>query len=177
MFNAFMTEDMRQEVRDAVAANPNVMLDRLSADLGIPEAAVAGLLDDDMCRSLPAAAFERIWETMTQWEKVTFVVATPAAIIEVKGPLPRGTFGHGFFNIGENRHPLGGHIRVDDLGIICLVSKPFMGLESHSVRFYSKTGGCVFAVYVGRSKAALIPSVREGFMRLRELAKAEEVRA
>jgi heme iron utilization protein len=58
-------------------------------------------------------------------------------------------------------------------GAIPCVSKPFMGLESHSVRFYNEKGEAMFAVYVGREGRALIPSVREGFMALRRETHGE----
>jgi hypothetical protein len=173
MFNEFLTEENRVAVRNAATASTNPTLDQISEDLGVPEAVVAMLLDADMCMILPPSAFENVWSAMVQWEKATFITATPGAIIEIKGRLPKGEFGHGYFNIGEQDNPLSGHIQVDAIAAVCLVSKPFMGLESHSVRFYNKTGALMFAVYVGRNGKTLIPSVKESFMKLRGLADQE----
>ncbi len=172
MFQEQVTEEIRQSVRAEIAADPNAILDRVAEKIGVPEAVAAAALEEEMCRILPAGDFERIWEIMTQWEKITFIAVTPGMIVEVKGRLPKGSFGHGFFNLAEKENPLGGHVMIKDLGMIALVSKPFMGLESHSVRFYNQKGEAMFAVYVGREDRKLIPSVRDGFMALRQSASA-----
>jgi len=161
MFSEHVNEKNLQAVRAAVADDPNVMLDQLAETTGIPEGAVAVMLEPAMCTALPARAFNLVWSAMTQWEKITFITRTAGAIIEVKGRLPQGESGHGFFNIGEPGNPLGGHIRVDAIETICLVSKPFMGLETHSVRFYGKQGALLFAVYVGRNGTDLVASARD----------------
>lgn len=173
MLEDLMTDNMRQTVGDTIAANPSVMLDQVSLRLGVPEGVVAALLDEEMCTILPATRFEQVWQTMTRWEQITFIAVTPGAIVEVKGRLPKGKSGHGFFNIGEENNPLAGHIKAEDIWIICLVSKPFMELESHSVRFYNQKGELMLAIYVGREGKELIPSVRRGFMALKRLANRE----
>jgi hypothetical protein len=170
MFDDFLTDDIRKAVHTAIEGDSNVLLDRLAEEYGIPEGAVVAALDTEMCAILPAGDFERTWAAMTQWEKVNFIATTPGAIVEVNGRLPKGKHGYGFFNIGADGNPLSGHIKINDLEAICLVSKPFMGLESHSVRFYNQRGELMFAVYVGREGKRLIPSVKEGFMDLRRLA-------
>ena len=63
---------------------------------------------------------------------------------------------------------LGGHLKIDDLGHICFLSLPFMGLESHSVQFFNAAGTVLFSVYVGRENRQLIPAARESFFALRE---------
>ena len=63
---------------------------------------------------------------------------------------------------------LGGHLKIDDLGHICFLSLPFMGLESHSVQFFNAAGMVLFSVYVGRENRQLIPAARESFFALRE---------
>jgi hypothetical protein len=170
-----IVDEIRRAVRNAVAAEPNVMLNRLAERFGLSEGVVAAFLDADMCTVIPPHAFERIWECMSRWEKVTFIAVAPGAITEISGRLPRGKLGRRMFNFGEAGCPLAGHIRVDELKQVCLVSKPFMGLESHSARFYNHNGDLMFAVYVGRNGKTLIPSVREGFLNLRKWAEREEI--
>jgi putative heme utilization carrier protein HutX len=173
MFEKFLTGVNRTAVREALTRDPNVLLDRLAGRLGLPEAAVAALMDENACTVLPARAFEEVWSAMTQWEKATLVTQAEGCVLEVKGRLPGGKLGHGYFNIGGNGGPLAGHIDPGSVGLICLVSKPFMGLESHSVRFYGRSGALLFAVYVGRNAKTLIPSATEGFFALRGLAGQE----
>jgi putative heme utilization carrier protein HutX len=169
MFDA-ITDEVMVAVRAAVAANLNIALNALADNLGIPEGAAVLSLEDSMCRAVPAGSFANIWKAMTGWEQVTFIVHSPGAITEVRGKLPEGNFGHGFFNFGGENGPLSGHIRTEEIGVICMVSKPFMGMERHSVRFYNKIGALMFAVYAGRDENGLLASVRESFMQLRESA-------
>jgi heme iron utilization protein len=176
MYDAFLTDKNRNRVRSAVAADPGIMLDRLAATLGMPEAAVAEQLEPGMCTTLPAGAFTSVWQDMTQWEKVTLITHTPGAILEVRGRIPPGGFAHGYFNIGDPDNPIAGHIKAEEIQSICLVSKPFLGLESHSVRFYRKSGTLLFSVYAGRNGREPIPSVKEGFMALKQYA-GQEVRS
>jgi putative heme utilization carrier protein HutX len=170
MFDTHLNDYHRVQVRAAIKADPNIMLDTLSHQLEMPEGAVAVSLSAEMCTVAPAETFEIVWHAMCQWEAVTFIATSPGAIVEVKGRLPTGRFGYGYFNIADPDNPLSGHLRIDELEAICFVSKPFMGLESHSVRFYNAQGALMFAVYVGRIEKQLIPSVVEGFKRLRRAA-------
>ena len=84
-----------------------------------------------------------------------------------QGKIPEGRHGHGYFNLSGGSG-LGGHLKIDDLGHICFLSLPFMGLESHSVQFFNAAGTVLFSVYVGRENRQLIPAARESFFALRE---------
>lgn len=175
MYDAFLTDKNRRAVRNTVTADPGILLDRLAATLGIPEAAAAELLDPGMCTPLPAGTFESVWQAMTQWEQVTLITHTPGAILEVRGRIPPGEVAHGYFNINDPDNPISGHIKAEEIHSICLVSKPFMGLESYSVRVYRKSGTLLLAVYAGRNGREVIPSVKEGFLALKQFA-GQEVR-
>ncbi|MFH2066832.1 MAG: heme utilization cystosolic carrier protein HutX [Pseudomonadota bacterium] len=170
MYENYLTDEIRKQIHTELSKDSNLMLHMLADRIGIPEGAVVMAMGDDMCTVVAAEVFETVWSIMTGWEKVTFITMNPGTIVEVKGPLPQGHFGHGLFNIGADDSPLGGHLLTNKLAAICLVSKPFMGMESHSVRFYDKEGGLMFAVYAGRNGRSLIPSVKEGFMALRRAA-------
>lgn len=168
-----LTPELRQSVRHRIEEEPNLMLGELARQLGVSEGAVASALSEDMRRFAPAERFEEIWDAMTGWEKVTFIVAAENAIVEVRGKLPKGRFGHGFFNLMDKNNPLGGHLRADQLRSVCFLSKPFFGLESHSVQFYDGEGRQMFAVHVGREGRELIGSVREAFFELRDAMAME----
>ena len=91
-----------------------------------------------------------------------------------KGKIPEGRHGHGYFNLSGGSG-LGGHLKIDDLGHICFLSLPFMGLESHSVQFFNAAGTVMFSVYVGRENRQLIPAARESFFALREAVGTKEL--
>jgi putative heme utilization carrier protein HutX len=168
MFDHLVTPELRDAVQAAVKDSPDIMLHTLAQRCGATEGAVACALPADMRRFAPADAFDAVWEDMTGWEKVTLIAMTPGAVVEVKGRLPKGRRGHGMFNLHDAENPLGGHVFVERLGAVCFLSKPFFGLESHSVQFYDTDGAAMFAVYAGREGRALIPAVREAFLALRD---------
>ncbi len=168
MFDHLVTPELRDTVHSAVKDSPDVMLHTLAQHCGAPEGAVACALPADMRRFAPAASFDAVWADMTGWEKVTLIAMTPGAVMEVKGRLPKGRRGHGMFNLHDADNPLGGHVFIERLGAVCFLSKPFFGLESHSVQFYDTDGAAMFAVYAGREGRALIPAVREAFLALRD---------
>ena len=174
MFATEVTAEIQQAVRAAVEESPSIMLGELARTLDIPEGTVAQALPEAMRTFVPTACFDEIWENMTGWEKVIFIAQSPGAIVEVKGKLPAGRYGHGFFNLMEKDNPLGGHLRVDALGAICFLEKPFFGLESLSVQFYSTEGEQMFSVYAGREKRELIPSVKERYKALRGIMAGRE---
>ena len=147
----------------------------LASELGVSEAEVIRCLPEEMRVEAPTGDFEAIWNTMVGWEKVTFIARNPGAVVEVVGPLPKGAFGHGMFNLMDRDIPLRGHLLVDRLGSVFLVSKPFFKLESHSVQFFDTEGTAMFSVYLGRDhKHVLLPSVLAGFMELRSRYESRE---
>ena len=161
-------EELAVLVAGKVAADPNFMPQSLAKELGVAEGSIIAALPEQMRVAAPAADFIPIWEAMAEWEKVTFLSATPGAILEIPCRLPVGKPGHGMYNLMDKSNPLCGHILMGNVATIWLVSKPVFGLESHSVQFFTAEGAQCFAVYLGRdSSRAIIPSVKEGFMALR----------
>jgi len=162
------SEQIQEMVRARVRENPSVMPRSLAEELGVSEAEVIRSLPEDMRVEAPAEHFEAIWEEMRGWEKVTFIAVNPGIIVEVPCRLPKGRFGHGMFNLMDQDSPLGGHVLAHKVAQVWLVSKPFFGLESHSVQFFDAEGGILFSVYVGRDEARrVLDSVRAGFNALR----------
>ncbi|PID75677.1 MAG: heme utilization cystosolic carrier protein HutX [Deltaproteobacteria bacterium] len=140
----------------------------LAQKLGVPEAVVVAALPDEKRTFVNADKFEEIWTELVQWEKATFIVSSPGAIVEYKGRLPQGSFGRGYFNLMDKDNPLGGHLMISKLASICFLDKQLFGLESLSLQFFDGEGAQMFAVYVGREKKALIPSVKQAWTSLRE---------
>ncbi|MGE4469046.1 MAG: heme utilization cystosolic carrier protein HutX [Desulfovibrio sp.] len=159
---------LREKVQEKVRENPSVHARALADELGMSEADVVACFPETMRVEVPAKEFESLWKEMTTWEKVTFISCNEGAVVEVSGRLPKGRFGHGFFNLMERGNPLKGHLFVDRLGSIWLVSKPFFNMESYSVQFFDTQGQAMFSVYLGRDeKRRILGSVLERFLVLR----------
>lgn len=161
-----LSQEKQEEIRALYEKNPSMMLHEMAQKLHVSEADIAYYSEDTRVFTTPDN-FDTIWNAMITWEKVTYIVVTKNVITEVHCKLPAGKYGHGFFNpMGDS--PLGGHIRTDAIGAICFLSKPFFGLESHSVQFFDTEGNHMFAIYVGRENRELIPSVKEAFLQLKQ---------
>ncbi len=168
MFTSQVTEDIRKNVQAALEEDPSFMPAFLAKKLGIPEALVIAALPDEMRSFTEADNFEEIWKEATTWEKVTFIVSAPGAIVEYKGKLPEGKFGHGFFNLKEKDHPLGGHLMISQLKSICFLNKKLFGLESLSLQFFDEKGNQMFGIYCGREKKEIIPAVKTAWNSMKE---------
>ncbi len=160
--------ELAATVRERVEKNPSVMTGALAMELGVKEVEIIRHLPEEMRVEVPAADFESVWKEMITWEKITFLAVAPGCILEVKGRLPQGEFGHGYFNLHDANSPIGGHIMHKNIGSIWLVSKPFFKLESHCVLVFDKPGDLMFGVFLGRDdKKQLLEDVKQGFLRLR----------
>lgn len=166
--NSYTDEMLRQLVAGKLAENPNFMPQMLAKEMGVSVRSIIEALPDSMRSRAPGSAFITIWETMTEWEKVTFMAETPGAILEISCRLPKGKTGHGMYNLMDKTNPLGGHLLMAQIDSIWFVSKQLFGLESHSVQFFDVQGDQCFSVYLGRDeKRQIIPSVKERFVALK----------
>lgn len=162
------SEGLREFIQTGLDARKPIVLSDLAARFDVTELTAARTLPEDVARFAAPARFEEVWTALTGWEKATLILQHRGSVLEIKGRMPAGSFGHGYFNLKDGDNPLGGHIKADGLAAIGFLSLPFMGLESHSVQFFDSEGAVVFGVYAGREGRALIPAVRESFFALRD---------
>ena len=167
------TETLRESINAALREKKPVMLASFAERFSVSELEAARALPDDMRAFAGRDAFDTVWQTLISWENATFIMTHLGSVVEIKGRIPEGRHGHGFFNL-TGGNGLGGHLKVDDLGHICFLSLPFMGLESHSVQFFNAAGTVLFSVYVGRENRQLIPTARDSFFALREAVGTKE---
>ncbi|CAM3759650.1 ChuX-like family protein [Vibrio aerogenes CECT 7868] len=99
---------------------------------------------------------------------VTVIVQSGGSIFEVKAPLPEGKFARGYYNLMGQTGQLHGHLNLDNIAHIALVSKPFMGKESHYFGFLDAQGDNIFKIYLGRdAQRNLLPGQVETFQALK----------
>jgi len=164
--NEAASAELKAAIAERITEKKTLMLGILAREYGVSELEAARALPDTMRRFAPGEVFGLVWTELTTWEKGTFIMQHAGTVLEVKGAIPSGSHGHGYFNL-KGETGIGGHLKVDDLDCICFLSMPFMGLESHSVQFFNTSGDVKFAIYAGREGHTLIPSVCESFSRLR----------
>ena len=159
--------ELKEEILQALEDKKPVMLFVLAEQFSVSEKEVAENLPENIQSFAPKEDFETIWKELTSWEKATFILRSCGTVLEVKSVIPKGSFGHGYFNLMGDT-PLNGHLKMDDLQDICFLSLPFMGLESHSVQFFDTEGKVKFAIYVGRENKKLLTTAKESFLNLQK---------
>jgi putative heme utilization carrier protein HutX len=138
--------------RDKLAAKPDGVIEAIARESGLPTQAVLEMTPVKERLFIPGSAFESVWQELSTWGDVLFIVHTRDIVCEVVGSLPAGSFGHGYYNIhGES--PIGGHIRAANCTAIYLVDRPFHGRRSCSVQFFNAAGEAMFKVFVRRDAA------------------------
>lgn len=138
--------------------------------LGVTAAEAAELLPESVTQFVTGDASERfpeIWEALCAWEKVTLFIVHAGNVFEIEGRLHAGKIGQGYYNILSRHATIGGHLNYQDVGSVCFAQLPFMGRESLSVQFFTRSGEVAFAVYAGREDHRIIPSVREAYFEAR----------
>jgi putative heme utilization carrier protein HutX len=168
------TKSLRERIEEYSAEHPNEHLRTLAEVLCVPEREIVANTDGAV--SIPPTDFCAVWNEVSEWERTLFYVDHGNVIVEAEGKLPKGEImfdgtmlnlcGHG--EVTGNAFILGGHIYIKDLQAIYLVRKILYGKESLSIMFYDSGKGSMFGLFAGRNeKREIIPSVREGFEKLR----------
>jgi heme iron utilization protein len=139
-------------VRKALADKPDGVLESLVELHGVPYRAVLDCLEPLARRCATKEAFDRVWEDVTTWGPVMFIVHTVDGVFETKAPLPPGTHGRGYFNI-HGDSPIGGHLKVERCDAIYFIDRPFFGRRSCSIQFISVSDEAMFKIFVGRDEA------------------------
>ncbi len=160
-------QTLQEKIAELVEGKKIHTLGHIAQECAVSELEVAKAMPQGMCVVAPLDDFAALWEELTTWPVATFIMTHAGSVIEIKGQLPKGKLGHGYFNLGHGL-PLSGHLYPDTIKTIGFLSLPFMGLESLSVQFFDAEGKVVFAIYVGREKRVLIPEAKESFASLRQ---------
>ena len=138
-------------VRARLAEKPDGVIESLAREAGVPTQLVLEVLPPETRIFVAPDQFEALWQALTSWGEVLFIVHTADIVLECKGELPSGSFGAGYFNI-HGDSPIGGHIRASNCRTIYLVDRMFHGRRSCSVQFFNAEGEAMFKVFVRRDK-------------------------
>ena len=151
----------------ALAESPDGVVEAIARKAGVSPRTILDLLPAGAAVAAPAEAFSAIWEAMTGWGEVLFIVHTEDIVLECVGTLPAGSHGHGYFNI-HGDSPIGGHIKAANCAAIYFVDRMFHGRRSLSVQFVNGAGEAMFKVFVRRDASReLIAEQADQFEALR----------
>lgn len=152
MYVSVTKQQALESVANMMEEDSNVPVSSMAEELGLNEGEVTFVLPSSMVTPVPGEKAQEILEALPAWGKVTTIVHSFGSIFEYKAPFPKGKVAHGYYNLMGRDGELHGHLRLDLVQHIALVSKPFRGMESHYIGFYNEAGDCVFKVYLGRDK-------------------------
>ncbi|WP_233998653.1 heme utilization cystosolic carrier protein HutX [Microbulbifer pacificus] len=160
---------MQQQVQELLASESGYTLEQMAGKLDTSVREIIANLPAEMAS---LAGSETVWqliEELPSWGKLTAIVQSEGSVFEFKGEFPKGTIAHGYYNFMHHKNPFHGHLLVDGIVEVALVSKPHRGAESHSMVFLAPSGNCVFKVFLGRdAERQLIPEQVERFKQLKQ---------
>lgn len=145
-------------IRARFEQQADLMPAQLATQLAVPEIDVVAALPESQVVFMPLTELDSLLQALPEWGYVTTIVMLSGSVFEFKGTFPQGKHAHGYYNLYSKGDGLHGHLKLDTLRAIALISRPFRGSESHSINFFGPAGEVVFKVYLGRDKhRVLIP--------------------
>lgn len=147
-----LTEQLKQQIQTILADEPGKLPSEIAQQLNVSEAQVVFAFDQQMTTRISGDQAESLLSELTTWGNVTTIMHSEGSIFEVKAPFPKGKLAHGYYNLMGREGELHGHLRLDLITDIALVSKPFRRSESHYFGFFTQQGDSMFKIYLGRDK-------------------------
>ena len=161
-------ESVQQTVNQMLAADVHTPVAMMAMELKASEGEITRCLPADMVSFTSGEQAEHILGLLPSWGRVTTIVTAAGSIFEVKADFPKGKIAHGFYNLMGKEGQLHGHLCIDVITDIAFVSKPFRGMDSFYIGFFTASGECMFKVYLGRDKKRqLFPEQIELFKQLK----------
>ncbi|PQJ89082.1 heme utilization cystosolic carrier protein HutX [Aliivibrio sifiae] len=163
---------MKKDVIELLKQNPSLLPSDIAKQLELSECAVVKYLPEEMVTLIDGIKAQEVLEGLVGFGDVTTIIHSFGSIFEVKAPFPKGKLAHGYYNLMGRNGELHGHLKLDLITDIALVSKPFRGTESHYFGFFDQSGHSVFKIYLGRDKKRqLIPEQVSAFNVLKQKYK------
>lgn len=136
-----------QTLQEFMKTDPEGTLEKIAIDYQVSLLTVIQALPNPVIQA--GNQFDRVWNEVTNWGKVTFVVNSPDVIFEYQGNLPQGNHKHGYFNL-QGKEGFSGHVKAEHCHHIAFVERKFMGVDTASIIFLNQQGQAMFKIFVGR---------------------------
>lgn len=144
------TPEQANKIQAFYKDKPGTMPVIAARQLDLPEAVVASGLGSEQVAATTGAAFDDVWDAMTQWKQAIFLITKGPNVFEVVSPVAAATASitSQYTNIAYD-HPLRGHLRPDLYTSIYAVSLPGKdGAMVRGVLFYDASGASVFGAFI-----------------------------
>ncbi|SDH22732.1 heme utilization protein HuvX [Vibrio xiamenensis] len=170
-------ENLKTKVSELIAQEPKLLPVDMAERLAVSEFEVVAALPSDMVAVAVGEHAQAILETLPEFGQLTTIMHAGGSIFEVKAVFPRGSMARGYYNLFGQTGELHGHLKLDNIAHVALVSKPFMGKESHYFGFFSQQGENIFKVYLGRDdKRQLLPDQVHRFKQMQAKLKQPRIK-
>lgn len=143
---------IESQVQTILTENPALLLAEVAQKLQISEVDVIKSMHTDMVTLINATHYLDVLRELKTWGEMTIVLDIDGSIFEMVSHFPKGGEKFGYYNLSDSRTPLKGHLKLDNVDSIALVSKPFHGVDTKSVQFLGLSGRVLFKVYLRRDK-------------------------
>ncbi|MCG6658808.1 heme utilization cystosolic carrier protein HutX [Halomonas campisalis] len=148
-----------EALRRQLAESQDGILEAIAVQQQLTLLDVVRCLPDDCWGRADGQHFVSAMHDLADWGDVTTIVHTEGVILEFSGPLPDGEMGRGFYNL-KGGLGISGHLKPDHCRHIIFLKRPFMGVDTASVQFFTAEGRCMFKVYVGRDASRQLNAVQ-----------------
>jgi len=167
--NTMLEMTMSEQVSNILREQPSLLPIDVANLLKSSEADVVFAMPGNDVVRIDGEHAQAILSDLPTWGPVTTIVRLLGSIFEIKAPFPKGKSAHGFYNLNPGKGQFHGHLRLDLMTDIALVSKPFRGTESHYFGFFNAEGESIFKIYLGRdeNRVLLVEQV-EKFLQLKK---------
>jgi putative heme utilization carrier protein HutX len=146
-------DTLQLQVASILEQEPQRLPLEIANQLGVNELEILQVFPPEMATVIAGDHAQALLEEIAGWKtSVTVIVQSGGSIFEIKAPLPKGQCARGYFNLMGEAGQLHGHLKLDNITHIALVSKPFMGKESHYFGFSDAQGNTIFKIYLGRDE-------------------------
>lgn len=145
---------LQQQIAQALTEQPDLHTLDLAEKFQYPEGAIIKNLPPHFVNFFVGKAEALLAEIHT-WGNVVTIIEKAGSIFEIEGRFPLGKEGYGYFNLNMNREPniaLYGHLKLEQVNTIALISKPFRGKESYAIAFITENEEVLFKIYLGRDE-------------------------
>ncbi|MWN05415.1 heme utilization cystosolic carrier protein HutX [Gilliamella sp. Pas-s95] len=129
--------------------NPEELLEKIAQDHHVTLTQVIQALPG--AKIVDGSHFDAIWDEVTTWGEVLFLIHTGDVIAEISGELPSGSHSQKYFNL-RHQKGLSGHIKAEHCQYIAFIERNFMKMSTASMIFLNHMGQAMFKIFVGRDE-------------------------
>ena len=115
-----------QRIHALLEQDPSAHPSSIATELAVSEWEVVRHLPAELMTLVPSDQAEALLADLASWGQVTTIVESDGSIFEVKAPFPKGKTARGYYNLMGRDGEMHGHLKLDNVVGIALVSELFM---------------------------------------------------